>query len=90
MECPKCRRKTEVVDSRKRNGATRRRRWCTNPNCGERFTTLEFRVLDSESLESVMNALEAFRATQRRGAAPVRPTPGRAPVRLKTGQVGSR
>lgn len=39
MNCPKCKAKTEVLETARAESATRRRRRCTA--CGERFSTLE-------------------------------------------------
>lgn len=39
MTCPKCNRKTKVIDSRTDEDSTDRRRECTL--CGYRFTTVE-------------------------------------------------
>jgi len=39
VNCPKCKAKTEVLETARAESATRRRRRCTT--CGERFSTLE-------------------------------------------------
>lgn len=39
MNCTKCKAKTEVLETARADGATRRRRRCTS--CGDRFSTLE-------------------------------------------------
>ncbi len=43
VHCPKCKGKTQVIDSRgtERKEAIRRRRKCLNPRCRKRFTTYE-------------------------------------------------
>lgn len=47
MDCPACRIKARVTDSRKSGSSTRRRYAC--PNCHCRFTTKETRVVDLEN-----------------------------------------
>ena len=44
MRCPECEAETSVVDSRKVEGTTRRRRECRG---GHRFTTLETVVVEA-------------------------------------------
>lgn len=41
MKCPKCRGRTEVLETVQKANATRRRRHCIAPTCGWRFTTTE-------------------------------------------------
>jgi transcriptional regulator NrdR family protein len=49
MRCPKCREKSEVLETETREGRpTRRRRRCLNPHCQHRFTTAE------EALENML------------------------------------
>jgi transcriptional regulator NrdR family protein len=39
MECPRCKGKTEIFETRQTKDAVRRRRHCTR--CGHKFTTIE-------------------------------------------------
>lgn len=87
MQCPRCHRKTVVVDSRKKGKAIRRRRRCEHE--GHRFNTLEIPLLEGEKSSSVMNALEALRAVTKPGRASARPTGERATVSPVEAQVGS-
>lgn len=41
MKCPKCKGRTEVLETVQKAQATRRRRQCIAPACGLRFTTTE-------------------------------------------------
>ena len=44
MKCPKCKDRTEVLETRPAATYIRRRRRCLNPHCLKRFTTTESRV----------------------------------------------
>lgn len=41
MKCPKCKDRTDVLETRTTSVAIRRRRRCLNPHCEYRFTTTE-------------------------------------------------
>lgn len=42
MKCPRCREKSEVLETQARDGLpTKRRRRCLNPHCRHRFVTVE-------------------------------------------------
>jgi transcriptional regulator NrdR family protein len=57
MKCPKCRGRTEVLETTQKADATRRRRHCIAPTCGLRFTTTETSI-DAPSVKSGPNASE--------------------------------
>lgn len=60
MNCVKCGESANVVDSRPAFGgkSIRRRLWCLNKNCEERFTTYEFH---SETLRNFQEVLEKLK-----------------------------
>lgn len=75
MKCPKCKDKTEVLETSQRGERTHRRRRCLGPHCLHRFTTSE--VNNSSALVSVAqspapvedDALQAAMAVDQRRAA---------------------
>lgn len=58
MNCPKCKGKTLVVDSRQGSNYIRRRRCCLE--CDYRFSTKEFRSSDVNSWRKLFKLLKEF------------------------------
>jgi hypothetical protein len=57
VKCPKCKSKSEVLETTQKDGATRRRRRCVSPTCEFRFSTTET-TSDTHSPRPSPNAAE--------------------------------